>query len=129
MALVAAVILAGIAIGLLAVYGADVAVGMASESDGFLPFDHMVRGIGLGMPSLVLPFVAYLISRREPSRGLGAMIVTAGALIIIGGAVVIGNADPAEAAESGRDAASESVPLLAAGAVQIGMGILKIVRS
>ena len=31
------------------------------------------------------------------------MIIVAGILIIIGGAVVIGNADPAEAEESGRN--------------------------
>ena len=130
MALQLAMILAGIAVGLLAVYGADVAAGMASETgEGFIPFDHRTRGIGLGMPALILPFVAFAISRKEPSRALGAVIIAAGALIIIGGAVVLANADPAEAAETGRNPISESAPLIVAGIVQIGIGLLKIKRS
>ena len=130
MALTAAIIITGIAIGLLVVYGADVAVGYSTESgEGFIPFDHRTRGMGLGLPALVLPFIAFFISRKEPSKGLGGMIIVAGILILVGGAVVIGNADPAEAEESGRNVLSETVPLLVAGAVQIGLGILKIRKS
>lgn len=130
MALTVSLILVGISIGLLVIYGADVAVGYTSDSgEGFIPFDHKIRGIGLGMPALVLPFIAYFISRKEPSKRLGAMIIVAGALIIVGGVAVIGNADPAEALESGRNVLSESIPLLVAGIIQIGFGILKIVRT
>ena len=57
------------------------------------------------------------------------MIIVAGILIIVGGAVVLGNADPAEAEESGRNVMSETAPLLIAGAIQIGLGILKIKKS
>lgn len=130
MALGAAIAITGISIILLSIYGADVVVGYVSESgDGFIPFDHKTRGIGLGLPALILPIVAYFISRREPSSGLGGMIIAAGVLIIVGGVVVIINADPAEAAESGRNVASEAVPLIAAGLVQMGLGALKIKRS
>lgn len=130
MALTVSLILVGISIGLLVIYGADVAVGYTSDSgEGFIPFDHKIRGIGLGMPALVLPFIAYFISRKEPSKRLGAMIIVAGALIIVGGVAVIGNADPVEALESGRNVLSESIPLLVAGIIQIGFGILKIVRT
>ena len=53
MALTASLILAGIAIGLLVLYAADVAVAMSSDSDhGFLPLDHMQRGMGLGGPAI-----------------------------------------------------------------------------
>ena len=58
-------------------------------------------------PTLILPFIAYFISRKEPSKGLGIMII-AGILIIVGGAVVIGNADPAAEEESGRDILAET---------------------
>ena len=72
MALTASLILAGIAIALLALYAADVAVAMSSDSDhGFLPLDHMQRGMGLGGPALILPIIAFFISRKEPSKGLG----------------------------------------------------------
>ena len=130
MALSAALIITGIAIGLLVIYGADVIVGFSTDSgDGFIPFDHKTRGMGLGLPALILPFVAYFISKNEKSKGLGIMIIVAGILIIVGGAVVLGNADPAEAEESGRNVMSETAPLLIAGAIQIGLGILKIKKS
>ena len=53
MALKASLIITGIAIGLLVLYGADVASTMGADgekSDGFLPLNDMQRGIGLGGP-------------------------------------------------------------------------------
>ncbi|MGY5144136.1 MAG: hypothetical protein ACW9XH_06605 [Candidatus Nitrosopumilus sp. bin_32a] len=129
MALTPALIITGIAIALLVVYGIDVVAGYSSDSgDGFIPFDHKIRGMGLGLPALILPIIAYFISRKESSKSLGLMIIVAGVLIIIGGAVVIGNADAMEEA-SGRSILSETIPLIVAGLVQIGLGILKIKKS
>jgi hypothetical protein len=129
MALTPALIITGIAIALLVIYGIDVVVGYSVDSgEGFIPFDHKTRGMGLGLPALVLPIIAYFISRKESSKGLGIMIIVAGILIIIGGAVVIGNADAMEEA-SGRSILAETVPLIIAGLVQIGLGILKIKKS
>ena len=130
MALTAALIITGIAIGLLVIYGADIAVGYSSDNgEGFIPFDHKTRGMGLGLPAMILPIIAYFISRKEPSKGLGVMIIIAGILIIIGGAVVIGNADSVAAEESGRNVLSETMPIIIAGLIQIGIGILKIKKS
>ena len=130
MALTAALILTGIAIALLVIYGADIAVGYSSDNgEGFIPFDHKTRGMGLGLPAMILPIIGYLISRKEPSKGLGIMIIIAGILIITGGAVVIGNADPVKAEESGRNIVSETMPIIIAGLIQIGLGILKIKKS
>ena len=129
MALTPALIITGIAIALLVIYGMDVVVGYSVESgEGFIPFDHKTRGMGLGLPALILPIIAYFISRKEPSKGLGIMIIVAGILIIIGGAVVIGNADAMEEA-SGRSILGETMPLIVSGLVQIGLGILKIKKS
>ena len=129
MALTPALIITGIAIALLVVYGMDVVAGYSTDSgDGFIPFDHKTRGIGLGLPALILPIIAFFISKKEPSKGLGIMIIIAGILIIIGGAVVIGNAEAMEEA-SGRSILAETVPLIIAGLVQIGLGILKIKKS
>ncbi len=129
MSLTPALIITGIAIALLVVYGMDVVVGYSSESgDGFIPFDHKTRGMGLGLPALILPIIAFFISRKDASKGLGIMIIVAGILIIIGGAVVIGNADAMEEA-SGRSVLGETIPLIVAGLVQIGLGILKIKKS
>jgi len=129
MALTPALIITGIAIALLVVYGMDVVVGYSTDSgDGFIPFDHKTRGMGLGLPALILPIIAFFISRKDPSKGLGIMIIIAGILIIIGGAVVIGNADAMEEA-SGRSILAETIPLIVAGLVQIGLGIIKIKKS
>ena len=129
MALTPALIITGIAIALLVVYGMDVVVGYSTDSgEGFIPFDHQTRGMGLGLPALILPIIAYFISRKEASKGLGIMIIVAGILILIGGAVVIGSAEPMEEA-SGRSILAETIPLIIAGLVQIGLGILKIKKS
>jgi len=129
MALTPALIITGIAIALLVVYGMDVVVGYSTDSgEGFIPFDHKTRGMGLGLPALILPIIAFFISRKEPSKVLGIMIIIAGILIIIGGAVVIGNADAMEEA-SGRSILAETIPLIVAGLIQIGLGILKIKKS
>lgn len=138
MALTVALILTGIAIALLVVYGADVAVGYtADDGQGFIPFDHAARGMGLGLPALILPIIGYVISRRDRSAGLGIMLIIAGILILVGGAVVIGNASSPDAdddsdalaTESGRNVISETAPLIVVGFIQIGLGILKIKRS
>ena len=129
MALTVALIITGIAIGLLVIYAADVAVvEITGNDEGFIPFNHAIRGMGLGLPALILPIIAYLISRKNSSKSLGIMIIIAGILIIIGGAVVIGNADAMEEA-SGRSILAETIPLIVAGLVQIGLGILKIKKS
>ena len=129
MALTPALIITGIAIALLVVYGMDVVVAYSADSgEGFIPFDHQTRGMGLGLPALILPIIAFFISRKESSKGLGIMIIVAGILIIIGGAVVIGNAEAMEDA-SGRSVLAEIIPLIVAGLVQIGLGILKIKKS
>jgi len=129
MALTPALIITGIAIALLVVYGMDVVVGYSSDSgEGFIPFDHKTRGMGLGLPALILPIIAFFISRKDPSKVLGIMIIIAGILIIIGGAVVIGNADAMEEA-TGRSILAETIPLIVAGLIQIGLGILKIKKS
>ena len=130
MALAASLIITGIAIVLLVVYGIDVIVGYSSETgEGFIPFDHKTRGMGLGIPALVLPIIAFIISRKDSSKALGWMIIIAGVLIILGGVVVIGNADLEKVSETGRNIISETAPLLVVGLIQIGLGIIKIKKS
>ena len=130
MAKTPAVIITGIAIALLVIYGADAAVGAGNpDHQGFLDMDHMTRGLGLGGPAMVLPLIAYFISRNDSSKGLGGMILIAGILIIIGGVTVIGMADPSEAEETARNPLMETAPLLLVGGIQMGLGVLKIKKS
>ena len=127
MALQAALIITGIAIVLLIVYGADVAVSMGNEAkEVFLPLNDMQRGIGLGAPALILPIIGFFISLKEPSKGLGMMIVIAGILIIIGGIAVVANPSP-ESAD--RDPVGSVVMLFAPAIIQLALGAIKIKKS
>jgi len=83
------VVLSGISIILLIIYGADAIVGGGEAGDGFLPLDAMTRGIGLGMPPIILSFVAFFISKKPPFKILGIMLIVTAVLIIIGGAVFL----------------------------------------
>ena len=130
MAKAVAVVITGIALALLIIYGADAAAGMDNpDKQGFLAMDHKTRGLGLGGPAMVLPLIAYFISRNDSSKGLGAMIVITGILIIIGAATVIGMADSSGTQETARNPLMETAPLLLVGGIQMGLGILKIKKS
>jgi hypothetical protein len=130
MAKAAALVITGISIALLVIYGADAAAGMDDPGkQGFLDMDHMTRGLGLGGPAMVLPLIAYFISRNDSSKGLGGMILVAGILIIIGAVTVIGMADLSEADETAKNPLMETAPLLIVGGIQMGLGVLKIKKS
>ena len=130
MAKAAALVITCISIALLVMYGADAAVGMDDpDKQGFLDMDHMTRGLGLGGPAMVLPLIAYFISRNDSSKGLGGMILITGILIIIGAVTVIGMADLSEADETARNPLMETAPLLIVGGIQMGLGVLKIKKS
>jgi hypothetical protein len=128
MALKAAMVLAGISILLLVLYGADVvsSINMDGEigvkSDGFLPLNDMQRGIGLGGPAIILPIIAFFISLREKSKGLGGLIIISGVLILIGGLAMIGTPAP-EGVER------NPLMLFAPAIIQIALGAIKIVKS
>jgi len=130
MAKAAAIIITGIALALLIIYGADAAAAMDNpDKQGFLAMDHKTRGFGLGGPAMVLPLIAYFISRNDSSKGLGAMIVITGILIIIGAVTVIGMTDLSESEETARNPLMETAPLLIIGGIQMGLGVLKIKKS
>ena len=125
MVLKASLIITGIAIGLLVLYGADVASSMGADgekNDGFLPLNDMQRGMGLGGPAIVLPIIAFFISLKESSKGLGSMIVISGVLILIGGLAMVGTPAP-----EGVD--RNPVMLFAPGILQIALGAIKIKKS
>lgn len=132
MALAASYVMVGVSIALLAVYGADVAAAKSSPGgdEGFLPFDHMARGLGLGLPSMVLPFAAFFASRREPSRPLGLLLAAAGILIVVGGAVVLSMPAPeADPEGPARSAVASAAPLLVVGSIIVALGAVKVRRS
>ena len=125
MAKAAALVITGIAIALLVIYGADVSASVnvdGEKGDGLLPLDDMQRGMGLGIPAIILPIIAFFISLKESSKGLGGMIIISGALILAGGIALVGTPAP-EGVE--RNPAMLFVP----GIIQIALGAIKIKKS
>lgn len=119
-------VLSGISIILLIIYGTDVMVGGGGAGDGFLALDAMTRGIGLGMPPIILSFIAFFISKKPPFKGLGIMLIVTGVLIIIGGTISMVSAGESE--NSAR-MAGEGGGLIAIGAIIAVLGGIKIKKS
>lgn len=119
-------VLSGISIILLVIYGADVVAGGGGAGDGFLPFDAMTRGIGFGMPPIILSFIAFFMSKKPPFKGLGIMLIITGVLIIIGGGMSIAIAGETENAAR---MAGEGGGLIAVGAIITALGGIKIKKS
>jgi len=123
MALIVSIVLTVIAIALLSLYGADVAIAMSNaDHEGFLPLDDKTRGMGLGGPAIILPIIAFFISLREQSRGLGGLIIISGILILIGGLSMVGTPAP-EGVER------NPIMLFAPAIFQIALGAIKIKKS
>ncbi|MDI1495790.1 MAG: putative membrane protein [Cenarchaeum symbiont of Oopsacas minuta] len=129
MALKIAIVLVSISIALLATYGADVALSYTNDAKvGFLPFDHMTRGLGLGIPALVLPFISFFIARNDESKVHGGLLILSAILIIMGGVTVL-LAKPESASSMERNPIMESGPLIIAGIIIAILGAIKLKRS
>ena len=125
MAKAAAIIITGIAIILLVIYGADVAASAnvdGEKGNGFLPLDDMQRGMGLGGPAIILPIIAFFIAIREKSKGLGGLIIISGILILVGGIAMIATPAPEGVERS-------PLMLFAPAIIQLVLGGIKIVKS
>ena len=125
MALKASIIMTGISIALLVIYASDVAVNEIN-GEGFLGDDHKARGIGLGMPAMILPIIAFFISRKEKSSGLGTLLIICGTLIIIGGILLFVLEPSPEVQESGRNVIEMAAPLFAGGAFIVALAAIKL---
>jgi len=124
----AALIMTGISIALLVIYALDVAVNEIT-GDSFLGSDPMARGIGLGMPALILPIISFFISRKEKSGMLGIMLIISGMLILIGGVALFVLEPSLEAQESGRSIMERAAPLFVGGALIVALGAIKLKKS
>ncbi len=122
----APLVLSGISIVLLIIYGADAIVGGGGAGDGFLPLDAMTRGVGLGMPPIILSFVAFFISKKPPFKVLGIMLIVTGVLIIIGGVIFLVGAGESE---NLARMAGEGGGLIVIGTIIIILGGIKIKKS
>jgi hypothetical protein len=114
-----------ISIILLIIYGVDAAIG-GGTGQGFLPFDHKIRGTALGIPSVMLPIVAYFISKKEPSKILGVLIIMSGLLTVVGSVAFLAMQT---STDTGTNRMSEFAPVIGIGAFIVALGIIKIKKS
>ena len=88
MALKIAMIISVVSIILLAIYGADsimaITENLGIQSTAFLHMDVKARGMVFGIIPAALLVISYVITRKEPSTGLGVLIIIGGTLMIVG---------------------------------------------
>ncbi len=80
-----------VSLALLIIYGFDVIVAMSKNGPdgtksprGFLPFNEATRGIALGATAVVMSIVAFVITRKTPSRSIAILLIINGGIILVG---------------------------------------------
>ena len=88
MKLKVAIAMSLISIAMLCIYGADVIAANGSKM-GFLPMDVSVRGSVFGIIPSAMLIISFFITRKEPSKKLGMLIIIGGALILVGTGIIV----------------------------------------
>lgn len=128
MKLTIAFVITGVSIALLLIYGVD-AIWSIGKSHGFLPLDTRTRGMILGFPSVILPAIAYAITRNSTSKTLGIMIAVAGILMFGGSAAFLGLQDQQTTDPNQLRSAVSSIAVIIAGIIISVLGAIKIRKS
>jgi len=113
------IVLVSVSIFLLLVYGSDAILDKTNE--GFLPFDNQIRGFVLGIPSVVLPVIAFAITWSSPSKFLSIFLLIDGIIILIGSTSFVSLLETSETVDN-----TVLIENLRSFAPVIGMGILII---
>ena len=123
-----AIILTLIAIILILVYAADMILDRTDA--GFLPFDSKARGFVLGLPSVVLPLIAFGITYRSPSTSLGALLIINGMIVLIGSILSVSLQETTPTIEKSViiENLSSFAPIIGLGIVIIFLGVWKSAR-
>ncbi len=92
------IVLLGISLILLIIYGIDVLVASIASPEvlrgqGFLPFEEQVRGIVFGGGAVVLSIIAFIFSRTVPSKTTSILLFINGGLIVVGIIVTVLDSD------------------------------------
>ena len=121
-------ILTLIAIFLILVYGLDAALDRSDT--GFLPLDSKTRGFVLGLPSVILPLIAFGITYRTPSTSLGLLLIIDGMLILIGSVLFVSLQETTPTIEMSVliENFISFAPIIGLGLVIIFLGIWKSAR-
>ena len=132
MAKSAAIALLVVSLALLIIYGADVMVASSTAQDssfaerkGFLPFDEAVRGGVFGGGAVIMSIIAFVISRKDYSPVISALLFVNGGLIIAGMLALI--AQGALASEDSSGALRTVGSTIVMGTILVALGAWKVV--
>ncbi len=122
------IVLISISIFLLLVYGSDAI--LDRTDDGFLPFDAQVRGFALGIPSVILPLIAFAINWGSPSKYLGTILLIDGIIIIIGATAFVTLQETSETIDNTvvMENLRSFAPVIGMGALVIFLGLWRLVK-
>ena len=129
MALKAALIMSVISIIMLVTYGADsimaINENLGIQNTAFLNIDVKTRGEIFGIIPAAMLIISFFITRKEPSNGLGILIIIGGALMMVGVGIIFalqGSAIPTEGMR-------EFVAVVGIGIIIAILGGIKIKKS
>ena len=129
MALKAAIIMSAISIILLVIYGADAIMAstenLGPQSTAFLHTDVKTRGTVFGILPAAMLIISFFITRKDPSKGLGGLIIIGGALMIVGVGIILA-LQGSSIQFSGR---SEFGAVVGIGIIIVVLGAIKIKKS
>jgi len=124
-----AIVLTLASIALLIVYAVDVS--LERSDDGFLPFDARARGFALGIPSVILPLIAFGITLKVSSRDLGILLLINGIIIVIGSTAFVSLQETTEPFDETivMENLRSFAPVIVMGIFVIFLGIWKVIKS
>jgi len=128
MVIKAGIILSIISIIMLSIYGIDAIMAinenLGSQNTAFLHTDTKTRGMVFGLVPAILLIVSFFITRREPSKILGILIIIGGALMAIGVGIILTLPNNIPSAAKG-----EFGGVIGIGIAIAALGIIKIKKS
>lgn len=129
MALKAGIIMSIISIIMLAIYGADsiaaITENLGIQNTAFLHIDVKTRGTIFGIIPAVMLIASFFITRKEPSKLLGILLIIGGALMIAGVGIIFA-LQASNIPTSGR---GEFGAVIAIGIIIAILGSIKIKKS
>ena len=129
MVLKVGIILSIISIILLSIYGVDAIMtineNLGSQNTAILHMDAKSRGMIFGLIPAILLIVSFFITRKEPSKILGILIIIGGTLMVIGVGIILAlpnnNIPSATKGEFGG--------VVGIGIAIAALGVIKVLRS
>ena len=111
-----------ISFGFLAIYAIDTVV-MQTSPAGLFGIDAFSKGLVLGVPSLGLPFVSYILQRKRTSKIISKLLALNGGLIVVGGLIMIATTSGAQFDAIRLNLAIEAAMILGIAALQILLAV------